>query len=340
MILDATLLSHFQSCRRRSLLESTHHPPRLRAKTLFESHLRRGIELLSSGTDLTQLIPDARARFLGQCANPGLDLPRGANPFIVAKDWAMALEMILRSAARLSLLTLNPVASVSLGDGFSWKVSSLADDSSTLHRWIACDRWDEDELSRQAHGWWAFGDMAATGRSLQLHVIEVGQIRNGRRESCWTRGYRHRLAPNLPLSFRRPQSRDDVVVEHLADLRRDPEPWVDALFKEGLVEKHIRHVTLECPPEEICEDTVRQMVDIGREIESLRDSGSIWSAIPMSRSSCDGMVPCPWQDCCYSWPQREPEELGYVRISEASPTVRLVGAVVEMAGATGRDGSR
>src|SRR5689334_21515434 len=172
VIISATEFSHFQACARRYALELRWRMPRLRPKPLFERYLRSGISLLSSTTPppLDDVIRTVKAQFLGQCASPGLDLPQGANPFIIAKDWAMALEMSLRAASRLTLLTLNPLDNVKLAPDVLWAVNSPADDSGILHRWLACDRWDQDELSRQAHGWWVFGDMAATRCSMMLHV--------------------------------------------------------------------------------------------------------------------------------------------------------------------------
>jgi hypothetical protein len=349
MILDATSLSHYQMCARRSALELRWRIPRLRPKLLFERYLRQGISALSTvkPPPLDDLIRDVKAQFLGQCANPGLDLAPGSNPFIIAKDWAIALEMALRAASRLSLLTLNPVASVALSPSVSWKVSSLADDSTVLHRWLACDRWDQDELSRQAHGWWVFGDMAATRRSMMLHIVEIGQIRNGRRDSCWTRGFRHRFAPNLPLKFKKPTDakQGDYLSEYLADSRtRDAEKWIDTLIAEGLVQKHIHHVTLECPSDEVCADTVVQMLKLAEEMRSLEVSsraGELWSSVPMSRSACDGMVPCQWQGVCYQYPPPDPEDVGaLLRSEEAAQSGARVRKIPVVPAATAPDARR
>jgi hypothetical protein len=97
-------------------------------------------------------------------------------------------------------------------------------------------------------------------------------------------------------------------------------------MKEGLVQKHIRHITLECPSDDICADTVRQITELATQLTATRSraDASGWSDIPMSRSACDGMVPCPWQGVCYRWPQVEsPSEIeGFVEIQPATkPTV-------------------
>lgn len=335
MILDPTTLAHYQMCARRSALESRWRMTKWRPKVLWEKYLRMGIEMLSGVNSpvispfitnkpwqLETVAREMKSAFLGQCASPGLDLSPGANPFIIAKDWAIALELVLRTASRTPLLTLNPVASAALSPSVSWRVSSTADDSGVLHRWLACDRWDRDELSRQAHGWWVFGDMAATRRSMMLHIVETGQIRNGRRDSCWTRGFRHRFAPNLPLKFKRPTDakQSDYVSEYLADSpAREAESWVSSLISDGLASQHIQHVLLECPSDEVCADTVIQMLTVARDIDRLATdshAGELWSSLPMSRSACDGMVPCPWQSACYQYPPPDPEDAGAVLISE------------------------
>lgn len=317
MILDATILSHFQSCRRRSVLERTWRPRQWRAKSLFERELRSALFALSNGADLSEVVRVHRARFLGYCANPGLDLPPGANSFIIAKDWAIMLEVLLRTLKRSALLTLKSISPVDLvGSNVLWRVSSPVDESGVLHRWVTCDRWDQDELSRQVHGWWTFGDLAVALRPLTLHVIEIGQIRSGRRDSCWTRGFRSRYAPNLPLRFKRPERNPkDFLSEYLADKRSEEsetEGWVSEIIKEGLAQKHILHVPLECPPIEVCRDTRNQILQLAAEIEST--SAALWSDVAMARSACDGLVPCPWQDCCYRHPLEDPEDAGYVRL--------------------------
>jgi hypothetical protein len=338
MILDATKLSHFQLCARRAAIELTHRAHRWRPKILFESFLREGIMLLSSPQppDLNFMVKDLRARFLGQCANPGLDLPPGSNPFIIAKDWAMTLEMVLRVASRLTLLTLAPSETFPLSDSVSWRLMAPRDDSGTLHRWLATDRWDQDEFSRQAHSWYVFGDMAVARAPMQLHVVEVGQIRSSRRESCWTRGYKHRYAPNLPMRFKRPdgQAGKDCVTMYLADLQNDAEKWAEGIMKDGLAEKHIHHVSLECPSDDICDDTVRQILAEGKRFNALeasvRSGVSAWSNVPMTRTACDGLVPCIWQDACFTWPTpKDLESLGYVSLTSLTSYngthIRVVG---------------
>lgn len=323
MILDATTISHFQACKRRSVLERTWKPRQWRAKSLWEREFRQAIIELSNGADLSEVVRIHRSRFFGYCANPGLDLPPGTNSFIVAKDWAVMLEMVLRVMKRSTLLSLKSVPPTDLGNGLSWRVASPIDGSGVLHRWLTCDRWDKAELSRQVHGWWTFGDLAVTRRPMTLHVIEIGQVHKGRRDSCWTRGFRSRYAPNLPIRFKRPDKNPkDFLPEYLADKREDEEQiekWVSGIIHEGLAQKHVQHINLECPSDEICRDTTDQILAIAAEMSMIAQP---WTDVPMSRSACDGLVPCPWQDCCYRWPLGDPEDAGYLRLDEKPSSVR------------------
>ena len=331
MILDATTLSHFQQCARRSALELAWHPRLWRPKSLFDRQFRQSVFLLSNGENISTIIPRARAEFMSRCANPGLDLPPGANPFIIAKDWAMMLEMTLRSVSRMTLLTLRPMENIPLDEDISWRTLSMSDESGSLHQWVTVDHWDRDSLSRHVHGWHVFGDMAIARRNMTLHVIEIGHMRDLRRHSCWTRGFRHKLAPNLPLKFSRPEAKaGDYEPVFLADQSQRgsggvaaAEGWVDTLLSGGEIQKHIKHVTLEGPSDEICEDTLRQVIQEGHLMSAIKGSASAdamaWSEIPMSRSACDGMVPCPFQGVCYRWPVESPDEVeGYERRRELS----------------------
>jgi hypothetical protein len=306
VILDATSLSHYQACKRRHVLESQFRTRRWRPRLLFEHWLRRGVHALSNGADAKATYSHTKAGLLAACASPGLDLPSAASAYVQAKDWAAALDTVLRAASRLTLLALRDQPPATIAPGVRWRFSSPTDESGTLHRWIAVSSWDEDELARQAHGWWSFGDMVVARHNLMLHIVEVGSLsRKGRRDSCWTRAYRHPTMHNLRLMFRRSDGTEAFggrVPVYLADLpNQDADDWVAQLYQCGLAQEKMRHITLACPGDQVCEDSVEQILQEARNISALDSQAheSSYSQIPMSHSACDGLVPCPLQAICY-----------------------------------------
>lgn len=319
MVIDASILSSYQQCKRKHSLASTYRPRRWRPRPLFEHWLRYGFRALSNGAALLPTVAHCKASLLAACANPGLDT--SANPYAQAKDWAAAIDTVLHTASRLTLLSIRDIPPVPLTPDLQWRLTSPVDDSGTLHRWIAVSRWDEDELSRAAHGWWVFGDMCALRANLMLHVVEVGQLRGKqRRDSVWTRAYRHPAIPHLPLMFRKSDGSEAFggrIPAYLADLpQQDVSAWVDQLFACGLAKEKMRHLTLACPGDDVCRDTVRQIIQEARAMaestahpkatiqsvstHAASDHTSMdYARFPMSHSACDGNPPCPFQPVCY-----------------------------------------
>lgn len=306
MILDATSLTHRQDCARRHLLELDWFPRKWRAKHLFDFLLIRAILAISITKDPITMADEARTRFLESAANPGLDLPYGIDTYVVAKDWCAMLETIPRAIAKLSLLTIKPAGIVQLNSSTSWRTSSFVDDSGTLHRWLTVDRWNEDALAREMHGWHAFGDMAVLRAPMMIHAIEIGQMRKERRASPWARGWRHPSMPNVNgvhFKHRDGSSFSGWTAMYLADVSHiDADDWVEAMFRDRAVESLIHHVTLNAPSDGVCDDTRQQiLIEAARMDEAAMGRVSMpWSAVPMSRGACDNLVPCPYQMACYS----------------------------------------
>lgn len=308
--IDASSLVAWQSCRRKYLLHSDFIVSKWRPHSLFDWCLRRGIVALSSGKDLNEVSTAARADLMSMAANPGLDIAPGGSPYQIAKDLCAMLSTILCSLSRLTLLKVSPAPPVSLTPAVTWKVTSLADDSSALHRWITVASLDDDTLARELHGWHVAGDICATRLPLTLHIILIGQQRNGRRGSPWARGWRH---PSIPGSRTRFRKLDGSALKktfepvYLADEPAHDTPkviaeWVNAMEREGVPETLIHHIPVDVPSDAACEDTVAQMASeaAAMRVARMEIRSSPYFAYPMSRNACDGFSPCAWQPCCYS----------------------------------------
>lgn len=315
LVLDGTLLDDWQACRRRSLLNADWRYTRWRPKSLLDACLRRGISQLCSGTppDLPRILADARSQFMQTAANPGLDTTHP--PYQVAKDHCAMISTILTGIARLTLLVAKDVPPIRLSSRLSWRPLSPADESGTLHRWITVDRWDQAHLMREMHGWRIFGDIAITGQPLTLHVIVIGQERKGRRASPWARAWKHPTMPKLKLRFKRNDgsSFNGWLPVYLADdPYGDVDAWVDQMYREEAAQELILHVPINAPSERVCAETRAQiMLEGSRMMDAWNDRGAVgWSSWPMSRGSCDGMVPCVFQWLCHAETVQDPEKVG------------------------------
>ena len=333
MILSASSLTQLQSCARRHALAREWHWPRWRPSALLAHCLRRGWYQLCRGYPVTAVGEDAAAHFMSLAADPGLDVAgggrggAGGDVYRLARDHATMLQTMLEYQSRTALPVLRPAPDVQLAPGIGWQMSAWQDDSGALHRLVSVDTWDEDALARELHGWYTIGDMCAANAPMTIHVIEVGQVRDGRRVSPWVRGFKHPTAPNLPVKFRRKQSQTDRHKDRselaegyrpvwLSDKARgDVRGWVDLLVAAGMAGEMVRRVDVRQPGEAARMDTLAQVVAEARRMAAMPR----WQDVPMSRGACDGMVPCPMQGVCYQ-PQATPSRIGYVAASATSHT--------------------
>jgi hypothetical protein len=305
MILSASTISVLQACPRRFLLEADWLVIKWRAKALFDACLRTAILEISAGKSPAEAAKDAKSQFLQVAANPGLDLPYGTDSYKVAKDYSAMLDTILRAAARWNLPKLAEHPAVVLNSAVSWQPLAAVDEAGELHRFITLDRWTDADLSRELHGWGVFGDVAITGKPMTIHVVEVGQIRNGRRSSAWARAWKHPTMGNtmkIHFAHKDGSTFKGWTPYYLMDHPdEDIDAWVEVMYKEGVAQRLVQHVGVAVPPQEVCDDTRRQVMQEATRARVLLSerSSTRWNALPMSRGACDGFVPCPWQAACH-----------------------------------------
>jgi hypothetical protein len=321
MNLDAPSLTVWQTCRRRYLLDAQYRVLRWRPKQLFDALLRRAIFALSNGEDAAQLASDAKSQFLSTAANPGLDLPSGTNPYLIAKSWCGMFDTVLRVLAKTPLLTVRELPPVTLNSWLTWTPRAWADDSGQLHRWLTIDAWDEDALSREMHSWRTVGDIAATRSPMQLHVIEIGRATDKGRSTPWVRAWQHPGLRSLHYQFRKPTGGElssGWLAYHYNDTRDDPDEWAAQMIKEGEAERSMHHLAVNAPDETRCAEVMREVMMEGLEIRELVEEDRLWHTVPMARGACDSFVPCPFQYACYAETVIAPESLGLFQRRESS----------------------
>jgi hypothetical protein len=301
MILSARSLSSLQSCPRRFLLESKYDILKWRPKALLDASLRKGILDISQGKPVAEVAGNAVADFLQAAANPGLDLPRGTDPYKVAVDHCAMMETVLRSAAhwRLPRLAECPPLRVNASET-EWQLSSFQAPDESLHRFVTMDRWDEAAMARERHGWAAAGDTAATGRGMTVHAVEIGQRRAGRQSSPWCRAWRHPAMPNLKLRFAnkdgsKPKGWEAIYLADHRDLDRDA--WVRQMEGEGIMPGLVHEMAIPRPTEKDRAATLWGIMQEARRAGVLLSEH--WAELPLHRASCDGMVPCPFIPACH-----------------------------------------
>jgi hypothetical protein len=189
----------------------------------------------------------------------------------------------------------------------------------TLHRWITIDHWGADDLSRELHSWRTLGDMVVTKLPMVIHVICIGQVRNGRRASAWARAWKHPTMPSLQMRFKgkTPGAFKGWKPLYFADTHVDADAWVEQMWKEGAAQDLITHISVKMPTPAQCAEVLRDILAESAEMKILIDESTPWSVLPMSRNSCDGIAPCPFQSVCYGDNVTDINNLGLYRKREA-----------------------
>lgn len=297
MILSAPLVTTLQRCERRFRLESTHRVLRIRPKELFDRLLRESVFAISNGADVGKTAENACTVFLETAARPGLDIV--SDPYTLAQDYCAMLRTSLEAIARETLLTLKRAGTIAIGV-HGWSIESFRDDSGVLHRWTSVERWDDDARFRELHSWHVFGDCAAAGQGMVLHIIEIGRHSRGHQVSPWCRCFKH---PAIAGHFRfrhtdgTPLQGNWKPVWYQDSGENDPKTWVDLMRQDNVLPIH--HLQIRDPhPDHVMEfrRDIRDLVD--------RMAGVMtkeWSAITRERTSCD-IPPCPWQPVCFGPP--------------------------------------
>jgi len=296
---DAASLTDKQTCIRRFLLNSEWRLARWRPKLLFDVLLRRGILELTKQKDVAIVAADAKAVFLQRAADPGLDII-GKDPYQASKGWTSLLESVLHGVAKTVLPVLHDPDPARLTSEIDWKFLSWADDSGTLHRWVTVESWDDDTISRELHSWRTFGDLVMSGCPLVLHAIVLGQNRNARFLSPWTRAYVHPSIPNVHWKWVKPEDTTWKPVQLLDQNKLDVDEWIDEAWKQGAIQPLLQDQQVELPPENVVRDTKYQLIREASDMMRLIEERRPYIAEPMSRGACDLYVPCVFQNVCHS----------------------------------------
>lgn len=295
MTFDATSITDLQSCSRKFRLNSLYRPLRWNPRYLLDAILRQSVLHLSRGRDVHEVRTTARSQYLQSAANPGLDVP---NPYPIAMEYITLLDVLITALPRLGIP--QGLESGRVIPEHSWSLSSFAG-RDELHRWITVDHWDEARQRAELHSWWVAGDVAAANLPMMIHVLEIGQMRKGQRSSLWVRGYRHPKMANVKRVRFQMRSREGSfrawTPVRLADLRMDVEEWVEMLFEDEVPQLLTR--TIRVAPPDPHKQGRTFLHDLEYEYARAGQLSPVWSELPMSRGSCDGFVPCPFQSICY-----------------------------------------
>lgn len=305
-VLTPWSVTDFQRCARLHAFHQQWRAAQWRPKALFDHILRNAILGLSNGMPKEKATAEAVTLFLEACAAPGLD--HQGDPYTIGHCWAAIVKTVIEALSRLTLLTVAPGPTVILRDGVQWRCAAFADESGALHRWATVDKLDSDNLTRELHSWYVWGDACAAQTPMTLHVVEVGRYRNGRQHTAWARTFKHPVMSGMWRFQKQDGSKlqGDWKPVWLQDSERnDPVAWVDLMAAQNV--NLIHHLPVKQPSAAHCEEFKSQMVEVAHRMSL--PSGDPFDIV-MNRTSCDFPWPCPFQIACYSQGRPNLAELG------------------------------
>lgn len=171
-----------------------------------------------------------------------------------------------------------------------------------LRRVVLVDRWSKERELAESHSWRALGEMSVYGMPMTLTVVLIGQRREGKHHSPWSKGFLHPVSRTLRIKKRDGESFGGNWTpcwrEEQDWLSRDK--WIDTMRADHVLNDVVFDVDLDLP-HPMMMDKVKRLA------ESKLKAIALTQELPEPRiSQCDWPVPCEFRDCCWSF--REPSE--------------------------------
>lgn len=333
MITSDTLID-IETCDRRAAWSREWEPERLHPTTI----LYRAIEKAITDTereDVGQLAGEIVMEF---AAERGFDVGDNINRYDCALHHAALADILTTYLRNRYRKPLEWVEDRAIGN-LSACPKALRNGRESLVRPILVDHLSDERIAAESHSWHTLLPLALYEMPMCLEFIVLGQSRSGRRHSAWSTGFCH--PRNHALRFQKQTDKRGlgsgfadswrkVWREEVAQIER--EDWIKAMVADGMVGQLTKRVTVNPLPQKRRADVLalvsRKLSNLSHSLPHPLQSLPVESRIPSratlpmsntsapkglpdpSYSACDWPRPCPFQRCCYSEPERTPEEAG------------------------------
>lgn len=187
---------------------------------------------------------------------------------------------------------------------FVWNPGCFVEPSGTRLRRVVCvDRWNDERKLSEMHSWRTLGEQAAYGLPMTLTVVLIGQRREGRHSSPWSKGFLHPRSRNLRIAKRSGEKFDGNWIpcwrEEQENISRDK--WLDAMRADQIMHDVLFDVDVPVPDPAF-------LSKIGRLAERKMEAIAGKELPPPNISVCWWPVICPYTKACWSF--SEPSERG------------------------------
>lgn len=319
----ADLLTSFETCPRKGYWSQNWQRRRLNSAQMLRLAIQAGV---------TEAVREDFGELAGEtimdlARDPGMEIPSSHYLHESVVHHAALADVLTTAVRRPRTLPwlLPPPAVVG---SLPWASSAFLEPSGTkLRRVVLASAWNDERHWSEVRSWYALGEAAVYRLPVTLVVLILGQHRDGKRSSAWTRGFLH--PQNHKLRFRKrsasgPALRADkrwvkkfeVFNDKWEHVWREDRgeisapQWLQAMLEDDI----LRDVcfTVEVPvPETVMRDRILAMAE--RKLERLAKISELPEA---SMSVCD-RPPCPFKGCCHSAIEYEPSrKTGFIQIAK------------------------
>jgi len=302
----AELLTFHDRCSRAGYWSRQWESNRLQPRKILQRAIEAG--LTSDEADPGQAAGD---EVMTLCSERGLDVADRSSLYSTAINLAALSDI----AVTLLRAQKGPWARPAdrMIKTIPWVSSAFLESSGVrLRRVLAVDRWSDERKQAEAHSWYSLGECSVYQLPMTCTVLLVGQFRDGKYHSPFTKGWLHPRSRNLRIAKRSGEKFDGNWVqcwrEEQENISRDK--WLDAMRADGVMGSCLFDVEIPAP------DPAFQS-KIGRLAERKMEAMQTLELPPPNISVCDWPTKCQFSGSC--WTFSEPsEKAGYVQISTTS----------------------
>lgn len=258
----------------------------------------------------------AGSKLLELAASPGLDAD-SATLYACAMNYATLADILvsaIRKPADKAWLIPEPI-------GKYESPCLMSPEGDKLRRLVVVSNWNDSRHFSECRNWRTMYPMAAYSLPMTLVILIIGNERNGRRHSHWTKALRH-VSGHFDVRFRRRvgntsggfrDSWTEIWREDHEEISR--EKWLNGLLKDDVM----RDICMTAEMPALPPNQRQHYLDLAeRKLEIIEKT----KEKPMLQlTGCHFPMPCPFSGVCHSIPEKGPSAaLGFVRISGSGCT--------------------
>lgn len=195
----------------------------------------------------------------------------------------------------------------------AWESGAWLDPSGVrLHRVVIADRLTPERLEAEKHSWRQLGEVCVYGLPMTVKFVTIGQQREGRHASPWSKGWLHPVG-NRTLRFKKRDGTGlsgkgwkPIFREDVDQFSRDF--WLDAMRTDGVMTDLMFDVEIPVPPKEAVVK-IRKLAE--RKLERIYSTKETPEPQP---SQCWGLTTCQFVNVCWQFRKEPTERDGFIRL--------------------------